>query len=114
MRLHINHNEAENLWEYEDKATNFPIASSKQFSLAAVVSYGQLSRASPHGDELTYMWKRTPSRSRKMGPPSPALPLTGAKMDCSPQSAGLLQRGNTSTMVKVTCDDTNYTQVTHN
>lgn len=32
-------------------------------SHAALLSYGQLSRASPHGDELTYMWKRTPSRS---------------------------------------------------
>lgn len=32
-------------------------------SHAAVLSYGQLSRASPHGEQLTYMWKRRPSRS---------------------------------------------------
>lgn len=38
-------------------------AATELISHAAVLSYGQLSRASPHGDELTYMWKRTPSRS---------------------------------------------------
>lgn len=65
-------------------------------SHGAVLSYGQLSRASPHGDELTYMWKRTPSRSPKMPPP----PLFGTKMDCS--SAGLLQRGKTETMIIIT------------
>lgn len=51
-----------------------------------------MSRASPQGDELTNIWKRTPSRSRKIAPPVLAPPLTGVKMACSPYPAGGLLR----------------------
>lgn len=50
-----------------------------------VISYGELTRASPQGEELMYMWKRTFSRSLKQES------LCRTKIDCSQSSFLLLQ-----------------------
>ena len=54
----------------------------------AVSSYGQLSRASPHGEELTNMWNSTPSLSLY------PKPLLGMKMDWSTSPGCLLYGDN--------------------
>lgn len=50
-----------------------------------VISYGELTRPSPQGDVLMYMWKRTFSRSLKQES------LCRTKIDCSQSSFLLLQ-----------------------
>jgi len=50
-----------------------------------VISYGEFTRASPQGEELMYMWKRTFSRSLKQES------LCRTKIDCSQSSFLLLQ-----------------------